>query len=158
MASGDIEVTTTWDLGFIRRQLTDAARKVFTEYESETLDYYQDRWVGWKYEGRPAGAPRLVSFDAWSTRTVTTSKGPALVVINEARDWRYGRPYAEYVARRKGAQAEWLVVTADWERDVLPRMTRDLTQAVVASLSQPAPSKKVRPEDGGVTETLTLVL
>jgi hypothetical protein len=152
----DIEVTSTFDLGAIQRALNVSARRVFTEYETRTLDFYHAHWLGWKYEGRPPGAPRLVSWDAWSTKTITTAEGVVLQITNDARGWRSGDPYAAFVKRSGSNRREADVVTELWEDQVLPSMVRDLTTAILSSLSQPGPVHKVRPDVVSATETLTL--
>ena len=151
----DVEVTTTWDLGAIQRAMTDSVRKVFVDYETITLTFYREHWTNWKYKGRPAGAPRLVSWDAWTTKTVSTTQGPMLIVENQARDWRNGRDYAEHVHRSGASRPHWQVVTDLWLDEVVPDLTRDLTAAILASLSTPAPPRKIR-QGSSATETLSL--
>lgn len=154
---GDIDITTNIpDLPELNRRLSDSARRVLVGYETQMLEQYQDGWVGWKYKGRPPGAPRNVSMQAWKTRVQSTREGAALIVENNAKDWRTNtKTYAAFVKRKKGAQPEWLVFQKRTEETILPVLAQDLAKAVEESYDKPAPTRKIRT---GVGETQTLEL
>lgn len=143
MSVGDINVTVTLPtLAEIGSRLTDVERQVLRDYERRMLDVYQDEWVGWKYDGRPPGAPRNVSQQAWRTNVDSTDRGAALIVRNEARDWRTrSREYVSYVHRAGTTTPEWEVMKARVDREIVPDLVVDLSAAVAAAVERPGPPR-----------------
>ena len=152
----DVKITTTHpSLGTLGRRLGQQERAILRQHARKIREAFQDPWVGWKYEGRPAKAPRLVSYDAWTERVDSTARGPAIVILNEARGWRSGKPYVAYVKRSKKARAEVDVLADQVNRAHVPAFVADLTAAIVNALNTPGPSREIRP---GSSETETLEL
>ena len=147
-----------FDIPDIKRRLNDAERRVFTNWESRVLDFYQDRWTGWRYEGRPAGDPRLVSYDAWTTQVRATAEGPELTVENKARDYRTGtNAYVSFVTRSGASRPEWEVVTDEFIAEQLPILAQDLSNEIARSAANPVEEPRPRSGDGP-SETLRLEL
>lgn len=154
---GDLTATSTIPgLEEIQRRLSDAERAVFVQHEGLILAHYQDAWVGWQYEGRPAGAPRNVSQQAWRSKVQSDQRGAALIIENKARDWRHkARAYVGYIRRHKGAPLEWEVQADAVEQTLLPALIADLAAAVADGLEKPGQTRKIR-EGTGPTATMSL--
>ena len=135
MAKLDIEIVTSLDYSNLEQRLNDAGFRVFTRWESRAVDFVVDRWVGWQYRGRPAGAPRLVSHDAWKGSVQTTTEGAELSVINDARDYRSGRPYVRHVHRAGERGEEWRKVADQFVAELLPEMVAELTKALTEEMT-----------------------
>ena len=152
----DVKITTdTPDTKTLGRRLSQAERAVLKKWARRFREGYQAPWVGWKYEDRPADAPRLVSYDAWTERIDSTMNGPRITILNEARGWRSGKPYVAFVKRSKGAPSEFMRLTAHVNRQLLPQFVSEMTQEIMKALTKPGPSRPIRDSDTG-TETLDL--
>lgn len=139
----DVIIETTVDLPEWVRSMEDAVFDVLRAYEERILNTARERWTGWKYESRPAGAPRNVSRDAWSTR-LETQEGAVLVLLNEARGYRSGEAYVKFVARSKGAAPEYLELFDELRNTYSEPMAQDLATAAVDAFHLPRRSKKMR--------------
>ena len=154
MAKRRVTVETTTTLPAALR-LDRAELEVLTRYQAILLKAFRDAWVGWKYEGRPADKPRLVSHDAWTAQVETRGDRPVLLIQNAARSVYGHKPYVAHVARSKGATPEWLLVLEQVNREILPRLSAELAQAFGAA--HEGRPRKVR-TTGGETVTLELEL
>ena len=148
-------MTTDVDWSDLQRRLTDTERRVLLRFETAVVDFYQGRWVGWRYRGRPAGAPRLVSHDAWRGEVTTTEAGAQLLITNAARGWRSGRPYVAHVHRAGKDTSEWEEVTADAVARFADDIAEEMAAAIAATLEAPAPTRRIREGSSG-TEVLNL--
>lgn len=142
----DIDAISTFpDFAELERRLSDIERGVLVKYEGQMLDGYQDDWVGWRYEDRPAGAPRNVSQQAWKSQVQSTDQGAALIIENKARDWRYKRrAYVAYVHRSGSAELEYLKQHAEVVRTIFPRLVADLAAAIAHGHDKPGRTRKIR--------------
>ena len=129
---------------------------VLFKWEGILLRHYIDRWVGWKYDGRPVSAPRLVSHDAWQGIVETRTEHPEIVISNEARGWRSGKPYVSEIRRKKGARPEWEVVTDEAINLYLNDMTNDLADALIDAIS--SGRKRKSRTTGGPALSMELVV
>lgn len=157
----DVDVIATVDFSAmtkdLNRRLNDAEREVFLRWQTDVQDFYQDRWTGWRYKGRPASAPRLVSFEGWHTEISTIAERTALTVVNDARDYRTGtKAYVQHVHRAGSDRLEWEVVTDEFVADALPGMVTDLSRTIAQSLSRDTPPKRVRAGNGDILEVMEL--
>lgn len=131
-----VSVEVNVSLSALMGQLTDIERKVLVRWRSKTLTFVRTAWTGWVYKGRPAGAPRNVSFKAWKSTVDAQGERPALVLVNAATDYRTKKDhYAAYVHRVGATIPEWERVVAGIRADILPKLTADLTKEIAASLS-----------------------
>jgi hypothetical protein len=152
----DVKITTTTpDTKTLGRRLSNAERAVLKKWARRFREGFQNPWVGWKYEGRPVDAPRLVSYDAWTERIDSTMNGPRITILNQARGWRSGKPYVAFVKRSKNAQNEVERLTDHVNRQLLPTFVDELTREIMNALTKPGPSRPIRDGDTG-TETLEL--
>lgn len=155
----DVQVVTTLDLsGMISRRLNDAERKVFNKHRRKVLSFIQAKWSGWKYVGRPDSAPRNVSQAAWrSTVETTEANAIALVITNEARDYRTkSQDYVAYVHRSGSDTPEVQVVFAELATEFIPTIAKDLADEVAKSLSQPSKPQKLRKGGGSTVRAAAL--
>ena len=154
----DVQVVSTIDLsGMISRRLNDAERKVFNRHRRKVMAFIQAQWSGWKYTGRPDNAPRNVSQSAWrSTVETTEADAVALVITNEARDYRgKGKDYVSYVHRSGSSEPEVQVVFAELSTETIPAIARDLAEEVAKSLSMPVKAQKLNKGGSGSTQRAT---
>lgn len=155
----DVTVTTTLDVsGLISRRLNDAERKVFNRHRRGIVAFIRGRWSGWRYEGRPIGAPRNVSQSAWtSTIETTEADAIALVIRNEARDYRTGtKDYVAYVHRSGSSTPEVDAVFDAVRTDYVPKVVTELTAEIQKSLNQPAKRQALRKGGGTVVRAAGL--
>lgn len=131
-----------------------SALDVFFKWETVFLKFYRSRWVGWKYDRRPASAPRLVSHDAWQGHIETRTTVSELVISNEARGWRSGKPYVNQIRRKKGALPEWEVVTDAALALYLDDMVSDMADAYINEVGK-GRKRQVR-NTGGPALTMKL--
>ena len=156
-ALADVEVTSTVDLtSQINRRLVEAERRVWDSFRVQIVNYIKNQWVGWKYEGRPPGAPRNVSRTRWSSRIETTEAAATMIIFNQARSWNSGRPYVAYVKRSKGSPEEWAVLFDAVKVQYLPPMREALLAEVLKGVFLPSAPKKLRARGGGATERVRL--
>lgn len=133
----DFRSTSTVDFSALAGRMPEIARKVLTTHQDRILTAIRARWTGWKYAGRPPGAPRHVSRRAWKSRIESTSPAK-LAITNEARDYRTGtRAYVRYVHRAGTRKLEVQVVQADLNFKYYPAMKADLLAAIRAALVVP---------------------
>ena len=150
----DVEITTTIDFAGIERRLLDAERKVFARHERKIMAFLRDEWTGWAYKGRPPGAPRLVSHDAWTSEISTTESAAVLRIRNAARGYRSGKPYVAHVHRAGRTTPEHEVAWASVLATLEPALRADLTEEVRKSILVKGPRKKIR---GGRSTRATAV-
>lgn len=121
-----LSITTTLpSADEVMRRLRSEARVHLDRVAQDVEAEIKAAWTGWKYEGRPKGAPQGTSQAAWQVRVDDDLR---LGITNEARDWRYGRPYAKYVHRAGRPKTERV---AD---ELLDNMRSDLVRRVQQAL------------------------
>lgn len=142
-----VEVISTVDLSSatVQRRLTDAERRVYTRWERKILDAFKTAWVGWLYQGRPAGAERNVSWKAWRSRIETTSIGDVKLVIENTED------YSSFVHRSGSNNIEWQRIWRGIEASLIPQLVADMQAEIIKALSVPSTPKKLGPRGGGTT-------
>lgn len=145
MANTGVEVTSTIpDLSNLGGMLFDVERKVLTRYRGRMLSFLRGEWTGWKYQGRPANAPRNVSFKAWKAKVIVNTPAPELHIENAARSWDTGQDYVAYVRRRKGAEVEWVRLGRELDAKFTAAMVDDLLTEVQKNLATPRRATRVR--------------
>jgi len=153
--SADIEILTTLPVAHeARERINDALVLVMREFSRKYRDDWRDNWTGWVYAGRPASAPRLVSFSAWQATASPTATGAELVVRNEARDWRKGtKDYVQHVHRSGSNSPEWAKVKTQQSAagGIDERLVDALTAAVLAGAG-PRTTRKVGDQRGNAPE------
>lgn len=155
----DISVTSTFpDTPELARRLSDIERRVMTQFEGKMLDGYQDDWTGWQYKGRPDGAPRNVSMQAWKSRVQSTDQGAALIIENKARDYRTKtRAYVAYVHRAGTQKLEHVVQMEKVQRLIFPELVKALAAAIADGHKKPGPTRKIRTgKSGTVRKTVEM--
>lgn len=152
-----VTVTSTVDLGDLGRRLADAERAVLVKYESAIMAMIKKRWRGWRYDGRPRGAPVNVSLAAWQSRIETTEGGrPRLFIENRARSYDTGDPYVSFVHKAGTVTPEVQLIRDELAASWVPRLRRDLAAAILAATTRPTGRKRLRGRGGGGTETMEL--
>ena len=148
MSSGSgVSIVSTVNFEHLNSRLTDAENRVFRQHQRKVLGRIKDMWQGWLYRGRAHDAPRNVSQDKWKSRVETTESKARLFVFNNATTKR-GKKYAGYVHRAGTRTLYWTVVLADLETSIFPALRADLTKAVLATVGQRGPPKKLRGRSG----------
>lgn len=140
-----VKITTTLDLSDIERKLTDAEFKVLHKHRKGVVDFIMSKWIGWRYKGRPPGAPRLVSHDAWTSTVSSVESKAAMTITNEATD--RGKHYAGYVHRAGAVTEEWRVLWEQVKAHYLPLFQQELLAEVQRTLV----AKNPRRIPGGVS-------
>ncbi|NBR00585.1 MAG: hypothetical protein EBT97_09075 [Actinobacteria bacterium] len=142
----DVAVTTTVDLsGTIQRRLSDAERKVLRRFQTDALSYITSKWRGWRYAGRPVGAPRNVSLAKWKGKIQSTEANViGCEISNAAKAWDTGQPYVGAIERRRGAGSEAEKVIGEVIDGIWPQAVEDLTRAVMAELWRPVKPQRLR--------------
>lgn len=170
-AGMSIALTTTMPTPrALKGRIDGAAREVLRRWGGTIKHTFQESWVGWEYKGRPATAPRLVSYDAWSFVVDSTGGGrdsggrfrpnlPCVIVYNEARDYRSNRSYVAAVHRagRKG-RPEWIEVARAEVGPLIPMFARELTQAFAVEVQAPQPRRRLGTSGGAETASAGMVL
>lgn len=126
----NLVIESTVSMEALGRRLTDAEAGVLEDYADLLVAEAKGIWTGWKYEDRK---PNTVgrSRAAWRRSSVNTVDEEATIqVINDARHWRSGKPYAGFVTRAGQVTEEWEEVFATWETRLIPEMQRALAKAV----------------------------
>ena len=138
MFEADLTITEIGvDMADLQRRLVGRELDIFQKAAQEMMVDARDMWRGWKYEGRPASAPRQVSQRAWTSELQITEGVRTITMINEARDWRTKKKvYSRYVKRRKGEVEEWTVVRDILIARNLPKLIDDLTEAVLQTAAE----------------------
>ena len=172
------------DLSNMEEAVLRAVNETLLSMAEEMLQDIQDRWTGWKYEGRPSGW-RNISRAAWSVRIEAGDRSSmnrvSVILSNNAVDWRYGyyrskgksdiaakyknRPYVyhpssgRYVARSRGSKPEYLKVLELISRVHIPELERRVVERIVAVAAQ-APSTTSRPSrfSGGLNRVIQKLL
>ena len=134
-----VVVTTTLDLSDIERRLTDAEFKVLHKHRKGVVDFIKGKWIGWQYKGRPPGAPRLVSRDAWTSTVSSVENKAAMTITNEATD--RGKHYAGYVHRSGAVVEEWRVLWEQVKAQYLPVFRQELLAEVQRTLAVKNPRR-----------------
>ena len=140
-----------------RKRLNDVVLRILRQHSKLIVRDWREGWVGWEYKGRPAGAPRFVSFDAFQGTANPTDTGAELVIKNNAKDWRTNtRTYADFIHRAGTTELEWVKV----RRRQVDTVDRALLDALAAAPAEPGPRSRrvVGARGGGVTVTAGLVL
>lgn len=157
----DVQVVSTLDLsGMINRRLGDSERAVFNRHRRKILSFIVKRWSDWEYKGRPKSAPRNVSQSAWrSTVETTEADAVALVITNEARDYRTkSKDYVAYVHRSGTSAPEVDVVFDAIKTDLMPPLIADLTAEIEKRMNVPAKPQKLRKGGGNTVRVAGLGL
>ena len=146
MFEADLTITEIGvDMSDLQRRLVGRELDIFQKAAQKMMVDARDSWRGWKYEGRPASAPRQVSQRAWTSQLQITEDVRTITMINEARDWRTNKKaYSRYVKRRKGEVEEWTVVRDILIARNLPKLIDDLIEAVLQTAAENEPRKTVR--------------
>jgi hypothetical protein len=150
MSSNVSACTQTVDLA-VDRRLTDSERKVFSVYARKYVEFFRNEWTGWKYDGRPPDAPRNVSLSAWKSRIQTTEGRAVMTIVNEAKDYRYGRDYVAMIHRAGQKAIEWKIVAANADIALLPSLVGDMAKEIAKNAALPADPKRLQARGGGVT-------
>lgn len=152
----DITATTTADFSAdIQRRLTDAERKPLRRFQSDALAFITDRWRGWRYAGRPKGAPRNVSQAKWRGKIQSTE--PAVIgmtISNQARAWDSGEAYVAQVERRRGEGSEADRLIGLVVRDLWPQAVQSMATEIARELNKPAKPQRLR-RNTGTSPTVT---
>jgi len=159
-AGVDITVTTTLPPARVMAGRIDGAlRRVLQDYGRLFTRTFQDNWVGWVYKGRPANAPRLVSYDAWAF-TVDSSgqNAQAIEIRNEARDYRKGQSYVAAVHRTGQRTPEFVQIARMDVAPMIPGFVSAMTDAIQREALAPMPSRRVGTKGGAETVTIEAVL
>jgi hypothetical protein len=144
-----VTVTSTIDFTGLQARLSDTERRVFVRHEKKILGRFKANWRGWRYEGRPASAPRNVSGRAWKSRIETTEDKARLFIFNLAE--ADGVRYAGHVHRSGTRTLEWTVIWASCQEDLIPAMVADLKREVAKTVGQRGAPKKLRGRSGAGT-------
>jgi len=129
-----VQITTGIDLTDLQSRLEGPALSAFEDSGKEMHAAIQRKWVGWKYKGRnlsTVGRSRL----GWSRQYQATEGIRTITFSNNARGHYSGKPYAGYVARKKGATEEWRIVQDILTRDYLPKLIARVTEALQNALT-----------------------
>ena len=121
-----IDIVSSIDLRDLESRLTGEVLRVFDKNGRDMKTAIIKRWRGWKYKGR-------------DMRTIRRE----LIFFNNARGYYTNKPYAAYVARRKGQTPEWLIMRDMLIREQLPKMIKEVTEALAKGM-QRGPAKRVR--------------
>lgn len=152
-----VTITSTVDLASAAGQLLDDERRVMQAHEKKILDAVKAQWTGWVYAGRPPGAPRLVSHDAWRTTLQTTKPPYTMTLTNTARTAK-GELYAGFVHRAGTTTLEASqVVQPMIEQTYWPALVIDLDAAIKANLGKPRRAKQIRGGERAVKQVGGLV-
>ena len=148
--SMDVTATTTVDFsGDIQRRLTDAERKPLRKFQSDALAFITQQWRGWRYAGRPQGAPRNVSLAKWKGKIQSTEPGTiGMEITNAARSWDTGEPYVAQVERRRGEGSEADRLIGLVTRDLWPVAVEAMRAEIVKALNKPAKPQRLRRNTG----------
>lgn len=138
MSFGDVKVRVGVDLKRLAQRDLVGEQAVMRRHEAIIVNKIQTKWVGWKYKGRPPGAPRNVSQKEWKATSEVEGSSRLLVVRNNARDFRRGKPYVVFV-HRAGTNPKIKV----WRDEIFPlvaahtpELLRDLSAAVLTEFSK----------------------
>ena len=147
-----VDVTTNFPVPVEHgKRMNDAARRVMQVYGKKYVADWKSRWVGWEYRGRAAKWPRNVSRKAWRAKVIRVETGVALVIQNDARDFRTGKkPYAALVHRAGNDRPEWEVIR-EKQQSLDDELVRVLTDAIVSAPFENTSRRKVGPSSGGST-------
>ena len=137
-----VEITSSINLENIQARLDGEVLRVFEEQGREMQKAIQSGWRGWKYKGRDMKTIGN-SLKGWGHEIQATEGKRELIFFNKAKGWRSDKPYSAYVARRKGATPEWLVMRDMLTRDYLPKMIKAVIEALAKGMTQ-GPTKRVR--------------
>ena len=141
--SASVEITISYDGDDLKRILSDVEARVMREHREIMVKAIQAQWVGWKYKGRnldTVGRSRA----GWHAEEQTTEGLRTIVFKNDARGYYSGKPYAQYVARSKGAREEWKIARDNLLDSEVPAFVADLQAEILKALDTPGPAKKVR--------------
>jgi hypothetical protein len=147
-----IGVIVSRDIG---DRLPAAAIAKIRKGTTELLKAVRRRWVGWKYEGRSlktVGRSRA----GWKTNLQLTEAPYTMTLSNEATDYYTGQVYPAYVARKKGAVPEHLIV---YDRDFLPAcetIAASIVEEVAKALPTKAKAPKIRRNRESTVKTLVI--
>jgi len=150
-----VEITTSIDLSDIKARLDGEVLRVFEEQGRDMKKEIQNRWRGWKYKGRDM-ATIGNSLRGWGYDVQATEGERALIFFNKAKGWSSDKPYSAYVARRKGAMPEWLVMRDMLIRDYLPKMIKAVIEALAKDMTH-GPTKQVRENKQSKTTKLNIL-
>ncbi len=159
-AGVDITVTTTLPPARVMAGRIDGAlRRVLQDYGRLFTRTFQDNWVGWVYKGRPANAPRLVSYDAWAFTVDSSGQNEiAIEITNEARDYRKGRSYVAAVHRTGQRTPEYIRVAQTEVAPLVPAFVAAMNDALMTEVLAPGPMRPVGTKGGAETVTIEAVL
>ncbi len=137
-----IDIVSSIDLRDLESRLTGEVLRVFEDNGREMKAAIFKRWRGWKYKGRDM---RTIgrSSAGWGYEVQATTGRRELILFNNARGYYTNKPYAAYVARRKGQTPEWLIMRDMLIREQLPKMIKEVTEALAKGM-QHGPAKRVR--------------
>jgi hypothetical protein len=138
-----LTIESSIDMPAATAQLMADERQVLARGQTKALTAVREQWVNWLYRGRPAGAPRNVSFKAWKG-TRETTKPPYNVVIFNAATTTKGELYAGFVHRSGTDVLEADVVRGILETNVWPQLAADIDAAIKANIGKPRRVKQVR--------------
>ena len=129
--------------------MTNAERKPLRRFQTDALAFITSKWKGWKYKGRPPGAPRNVSLAKWKGKIQTTEADSiGMTISNAARSWDTGNPYVGAVERKRGAGSEAEKVIGEVIDQLWPATVAEMTAAIVAEIARPSKPQRLRASSG----------
>jgi hypothetical protein len=149
MKANVMAVTTVDFSDQIDRRLTDAERKPLRRFMTNALSYISYKWKGWRYAGRPPGAPRNVSLAKWKGGIQSVEpRTVAAVIYNQAKSWDTGESYVAQVERRRGQGSEAAILINDIIYDMWPVTVEEMRVEIVKALNKPGKPQKMRRNTG----------
>lgn len=144
----DMTVSMSLDVPAIEGMLARDELAILKRHQVEIVKEIKAKWTGWKYEGRsPESVGR--SRAAWKGRVQGTRPPFELVISNMARGYYSDKPYTAFVRRRMGAEPEHVIIYKWLVFERLPRLERELAEAITRNIGTPRPMKALRSTGGG---------
>ncbi len=153
--SASVEITIGFNAEHIDRILSESEARLMREHREAMIAAIKSEWIGWKYKGRnlaTVGRSRA----GWHAEEQTTEGTRTIIIKNDARGYYSGKPYAGYVARRKGGIPEWKIVWENLLESNVPAFVADLEAAISSAIDAPGPAKKVRKNKASKYKTLKI--
>ena len=152
-----VSITSTISFKGLGRRLLDAERDVLVRHEKRILTAIKKGWRDWEYDGRPDSAPVNVSLKAWQSTIDTRNGRAALMIRNEARDWRTGtRSYVAHVHRAGASVTEASVVLDMLVTTWIPKLKDALTKVIRKELTVKQRRRSLGDSKGGPRESLAV--
>ena len=159
--SAEVKIETSIDLEDIKQRLEGEALEVFERGAKSMLDATRTQWRGWRYKDRDLSKTGA-SQAGWQYTQQATEGARTITFTNSARSPTNkkggggGKPYAQYVKRRKGATEEWRLVLDMLVEEELPKLIEALVIALKDASSTRGSYKKVRANHATTATTLII--